>query len=66
MADHSGPEAISSEATGQLRKFEHIMLALQSGGALGAYQAGVYQGLSEAGFAPDWVVGVRLGPSTRR
>jgi NTE family protein len=46
---------------GVTSKYEHIVLALQGGGALGAYQAGVYQGLSEAGFAPDWVVGVSIG-----
>jgi NTE family protein len=46
---------------GEIPKYEHVVLALQGGGALGAYQAGVYQGLSEAGFAPDWVVGVSIG-----
>ena len=34
---------------------------LQGGGALGAYQAGVYQALHEAGLEPDWVVGVSIG-----
>ena len=34
---------------------------LQGGGALGAYQAGVYEALTEAGFAPDWVTGVSIG-----
>jgi len=34
---------------------------LQGGGALGAYQAGVYQGLHEAGLEPDWVAGVSIG-----
>jgi NTE family protein len=51
---------MSDNSTG-VRKFDHVVLALQGGGALGAYQAGVYQGLSEAGFAPDWVVGVSIG-----
>ena len=37
------------------------VLVLQGGGALGAYQAGVYEGLAEAGFAPDWVAGVSIG-----
>lgn len=36
---------------------KRIALVLQGGGALGAYQAGVYQGLEENGFAPDWVAG---------
>jgi len=30
---------------------------LQGGGALGAYQAGVYQALHEAGIEPDWIIG---------
>jgi len=34
---------------------------LQGGGALGAYQAGVYEGMSERGIAPDWVAGVSIG-----
>ena len=38
-----------------------IVLALQGGGALGAYQAGVYQALHESGFEPDWVVGTSIG-----
>jgi NTE family protein len=34
---------------------------LQGGGALGAYHAGVYDGLAAGGFAPDWVVGISVG-----
>ena len=34
---------------------DRIALVLQGGGALGAYQAGVYQALHEAGIEPDWV-----------
>ena len=34
---------------------------LQGGGALGAYQAGVYQALHENGLEPDWVVGTSIG-----
>jgi NTE family protein len=34
---------------------------LQGGGALGAYQAGVYQALHEADIEPDWVSGVSIG-----
>jgi NTE family protein len=34
---------------------------LQGGGALGAYQAGVYQAMHEAGIEPDWVSGVSIG-----
>jgi NTE family protein len=38
-----------------------VVLVLQGGGALGAYQAGVYQGLHEAGIEPDWVIGTSIG-----
>ena len=34
---------------------------LQGGGALGAYQAGVYQALHEAGIEPDWIIGTSIG-----
>src|SRR5439155_20175629 len=37
------------------------VLVLQGGGALGAYQVGVYEALSEAGVEPDWVVGTSIG-----
>jgi NTE family protein len=38
-----------------------IALVFQGGGALGAYQAGVYQAMDEAGVYPDWVCGVSIG-----
>src|SRR5438270_3132420 len=41
--------------------FDCIALLLQGGGALGAYQAGVYEALAEAGLAPDWVAGISIG-----
>jgi NTE family protein len=41
--------------------FECIALLLQGGGALGAYQAGVYQALAEANVHPDWVAGISIG-----
>lgn len=40
---------------------DHIALVLQGGGALGAYQAGVYQALHEDGLEPSWVNGVSIG-----
>jgi NTE family protein len=40
---------------------ECVALVLQGGGALGAYQAGVYEALAEAGVHPDWVAGVSIG-----
>jgi NTE family protein len=53
-----GSEAVAAfrnEANGQ------VVLVLQGGGALGAYQAGVYQALHEAGVEPDWIVGTSIG-----
>ncbi len=47
--------AVDREAVGQ------VVLVFQGGGALGAYQAGVYQALQEAGIEPDWVIGTSIG-----
>jgi NTE family protein len=41
--------------------FECVALVLQGGGALGAYQAGVYEALAEAGIHPDWLAGISIG-----
>ena len=38
-----------------------VVLVMQGGGALGAYQVGVYQALHEAGIEPDWVIGTSIG-----
>ena len=38
-----------------------VVLVLQGGGALGAYQAGVYQALHEVDIEPDWVIGTSIG-----
>jgi NTE family protein len=38
-----------------------IVLVLQGGGALGAYQVGVYQAMHETGIEPDWVIGTSIG-----
>jgi NTE family protein len=42
-------------------EFGHIHLLLQGGGALGAYQGGVYEALAEADLHPDWVAGISIG-----
>ena len=63
------PERISSESVKHAKDrriagrpaFECISLLLQGGGALGAYQAGVYQALAEANLHPDWVAGISIG-----
>jgi NTE family protein len=41
--------------------FESVALVLQGGGALGAYQAGVFEGLVEAGIECDWAAGISIG-----
>jgi NTE family protein len=41
--------------------FDCVALLLQGGGALGAYQAGVYEALAETGLHPDWVLGISIG-----
>ena len=40
---------------------EKTVLVLQGGGALGAYQAGAYEALCEAGHTPSWVAGISIG-----
>jgi NTE family protein len=50
-----------SKLAGIRHCYEHSILALQGGGALGAYQAGVYDGLAECGIQIDWVTGVSVG-----
>src|SRR5258708_21645329 len=41
--------------------YDVVALVLQGGGALGAYQAGVYEGLHEAGIRPNWLAGISIG-----
>ena len=48
-------------ATARRLPFDCIALLLQGGGALGAYQAGVYEALAEASIHPDWVAGISIG-----
>jgi NTE family protein len=45
----------------QLPPYETVALLLQGGGALGAYQCGVFQGLHEAGIQPTWLAGISIG-----
>jgi NTE family protein len=55
-ANASGP-ALADRVTG----YDTIALALQGGGALGAYQAGVYEALDEAGIVPNRLSGISIG-----
>ena len=66
-------EIMETDAEGLIRKHalraatsrspgeRQIVLVFQGGGALGAYQAGVYQALHEAGIEPDWIIGTSIG-----
>jgi NTE family protein len=38
-----------------------VGLVLQGGGALGSYQAGVYEALASSDYTPDWVAGISIG-----
>ena len=40
---------------------EECILVLQGGGALGAYQAGVFESLAAMGHSPDWIAGISIG-----
>jgi NTE family protein len=62
-SDNSAPRAAPRKTHRIERRppFERIALVLQGGGALGAYQGGVYQALAEANLHPDWVAGISIG-----
>lgn len=47
--------------TEDVKALGQTVLVLQGGGALGAYQVGVYEALHEAGVTPDWVIGTSIG-----
>ncbi|HLO22353.1 MAG TPA: patatin-like phospholipase family protein [Methyloceanibacter sp.] len=51
------------QAVNEIRNTDNgqVVLVLQGGGALGAYQCGVYQALHEAGVEPDWIIGTSIG-----
>lgn len=44
-----------------LPSYDEVGLVLQGGGALGSYQAGVFEGLAEAGIRPTWIAGISIG-----
>ena len=55
------PRQMRNPAARRRPPFDCIALLLQGGGALGAYQAGVYEALAEARLQPDWVAGISIG-----
>jgi NTE family protein len=54
------PERMTGGAT-RILPFERVALVLQGGGALGAYQAGVYQAIHEANIEVHWICGTSIG-----
>jgi NTE family protein len=57
-----GPAAGDTASEKSSRQaFEYIALLLQGGGALGAYQAGVYEALAERDLHPNWIAGISIG-----
>lgn len=50
-----------THARGNGTPFETVALLLQGGGALGAYQAGVYEALAERDIEPGWIAGISIG-----
>jgi NTE family protein len=62
MSKNATVTRLSEARNGQTKPQDRqIVLVLQGGGALGAYHAGVYQALHEAGIEPDWIVGTSIG-----
>ncbi|MEX6506861.1 DUF3734 domain-containing protein [Jiella sp. M17.18] len=56
------PERPASDARSPItHDGERLVLVLQGGGALGAYQGGVFEALSDAGGRPDWIAGISIG-----
>ena len=55
------PRRDGSNGKGNGKLPGQVVLVLQGGGALGAYQVGVYEALHEAGIEPDWVIGTSIG-----
>jgi NTE family protein len=59
--DNHRPSHRKTHLVAERPPFERIALILQGGGALGSYQAGVYQALAEAELHPNCVSGISIG-----
>jgi NTE family protein len=57
----SGARAAARRSSDRKELPGQVVLVMQGGGALGSYQAGVYQALHEAGIEPDWIIGTSIG-----
>ncbi len=54
-------KAITDAAQALKAEVGQLVLVLQGGGALGAYQAGVYHAIHDAGLEPHWIIGTSIG-----
>ena len=61
LRDQANPAANAVDPAALAGQYEQIALVLQGGGALGAYQAGVYEALHKAGIRPTRVCGISIG-----
>ncbi|MFG1297856.1 patatin-like phospholipase family protein [Xanthobacter variabilis] len=62
MTDSPRPKKIlPPDLCDTVNQYDRIALVFQGGGALGAYQAGVYEALAEVGCEPNWISGVSIG-----
>jgi NTE family protein len=61
MAQNQRGQAATASLPAGLELPGQVVLVLQGGGALGAYQFGVYQAMDESGIQPDWVIGTSIG-----
>jgi NTE family protein len=59
--DRATPGASSEARKPSVTDFQSIALLLQAGGALGAYQAGVFEALQESGITPNLIAGISIG-----
>jgi NTE family protein len=54
-------QIVDAETQPTVGEFASVVLLLQGGGALGAYQGGVYEALAEHGIEPNWIAGISIG-----
>jgi NTE family protein len=59
--DRAADDRTHAEQAAPAERANRIVLVFQGGGALGAYQAGVYEALHEQGIEPDWLIGTSIG-----
>jgi NTE family protein len=61
MDETSASKLVEEKGARRSLPFDGVALVLQGGGALGAYQAGVFQAIHEANIEVSWVCGTSIG-----